>query len=174
LTSLIRTKPSVAIAGALLLWAVLSGARAHPDYISYFNEIGARQPERYLVESDLEWGQGIKRLNARLRQLGAKQFALKVNTPLFHSGLYPLPPHTVVDEQHPSPGWNVITANDQILIARTDHPQAPTLHGTSYDALVTAFRPPTPAPRPWYEMVQPTERLSGLLLFYVPPDTKIR
>jgi hypothetical protein len=164
---MIRRPLWAAPAGAgLLLWASVSGARAHPDYLSYFNEIAAGEPERCLVQSDLDWGQGKKLLATRLRALGVKHIAIKVNAgPLFHQELYPEYPHTVVDDDHPSPGWTVISANDRVLIKHGA--DQPVLHGTDYNALVNAMQPASHQ-RPWYESVQPTERVSGYILFYVP------
>ena len=50
----------------LLAWTALSSAAAHPDYLAYFNELGATHPERILVDSDLDWGQDMARLGKEL------------------------------------------------------------------------------------------------------------
>ena len=42
----------------LTLWT------ANPDYLPYFNEAVAH-PERVLVDSDLDWGQDLRRLEQR-------------------------------------------------------------------------------------------------------------
>ena len=44
-------------AGALVLWMAVSGAIRHPDYLAYFNELAGSEPEKVLVDSDLDWGQ---------------------------------------------------------------------------------------------------------------------
>lgn len=41
---------------ALLAWQLLSGDLQHPDYLAYTNEITGSHPERYLADSDLDWG----------------------------------------------------------------------------------------------------------------------
>jgi len=46
----------------LVGWQLLSSARAHPDYLAYFNELAGRHPDRVLVDSDLDWGQDLLRL----------------------------------------------------------------------------------------------------------------
>ena len=46
---------------------MVSSAAAHPDYLAYFNEIAGDHPERFLVGSDLDWGQDIKRLDEELQ-----------------------------------------------------------------------------------------------------------
>jgi hypothetical protein len=57
-----------AAAAILALWFVVSSARAHPDYLSYFNELGGKHPENILVISDLDWGQDYARLGTYLRE----------------------------------------------------------------------------------------------------------
>ena len=63
------------IAVALLGWLIWTGAAKHPDYLAYFNELAGREPEKVLVDSDLDWGQDIKRLSRRLHELGATEAA---------------------------------------------------------------------------------------------------
>jgi 4-amino-4-deoxy-L-arabinose transferase-like glycosyltransferase len=54
---------------ALLLWYVIGAALIHPHYLAYFNEL-AGGPEggyRYLVDSNLDWGQSFKALQEYLK-----------------------------------------------------------------------------------------------------------
>lgn len=51
-----------AVAGLLVAWQVASTTLAHPDYLAYLNEIARRQPDYFLVDSDLDWGQDVLRL----------------------------------------------------------------------------------------------------------------
>ncbi len=60
-----RVGPMIVV--VLLVWQLLSSARAHPDYLAYFNELGGSRPERILVDSDLDWGQDLLRLAEALR-----------------------------------------------------------------------------------------------------------
>jgi len=62
-------------AGAL--WLAVGSARAHPDYLSYFNELAANRREPVLVDSDLDWGQDLQRLadTVRARRIGAISLA---------------------------------------------------------------------------------------------------
>jgi len=53
----------------LLAWDLLSCLRAAPDFVAYFNEPAAPHASAILVESDLDWGQDLKRLSARLNDL---------------------------------------------------------------------------------------------------------
>ena len=53
------------ILGALLAWQAVSVVRVHPSYLAYFNEI-AGGPDggwRYVTDSNVDWGQDLKRLS---------------------------------------------------------------------------------------------------------------
>lgn len=61
------------VAAALLAaWLGVSLGRCHPHYLAYFNEAGGGpdQGYRWLVDSNLDWGQGLKPLAQELRALG--------------------------------------------------------------------------------------------------------
>jgi 4-amino-4-deoxy-L-arabinose transferase-like glycosyltransferase len=47
---------------ALLLWYFAATARAHPDYLPYFNELAGSHPEEIAVDSNFDWGQDLLRL----------------------------------------------------------------------------------------------------------------
>jgi len=63
--------------GVGALWLAAGSARAHPDYLSYFNELAANRREPVLVDSDLDWGQDLRRLadTVRARRIGAISLA---------------------------------------------------------------------------------------------------
>jgi len=52
------------IFGFLVLWQVLSVVSAYPHFLAYFNElaIGSENGHLYAVDSNLDWGQDLKRL----------------------------------------------------------------------------------------------------------------
>jgi hypothetical protein len=60
----------------LSVWLVVSSARAHPDYLAYFNELGGKHPENILVISDLDWGQDYARLSTYLREQQIKHITI--------------------------------------------------------------------------------------------------
>ena len=62
---------SIAMA-VLVLWLMGTSILAHPDYLPYFNALAGDTPENVLVDSDLDWGQDMNRLGARLRAAGAE------------------------------------------------------------------------------------------------------
>jgi hypothetical protein len=66
--------PSRLGAVTVAIWFVASSVRAHPDYLPYFNEL-VRNPERIVADSDLDWGQDVKRLFAALRDLRAEKLS---------------------------------------------------------------------------------------------------
>lgn len=63
----------VALLG-LLAWQIISTARAHPDYLSYFNEIARGKEADYLLWGcDLDCGQDTYRLAQAFKQRGIEQ-----------------------------------------------------------------------------------------------------
>lgn len=58
------------LALSLTTWFVVASVRAHPDYLTYFNELSGPKPEEIEVDSDLDWGQDIKRLLLKVREIG--------------------------------------------------------------------------------------------------------
>jgi len=67
------------IAGILLLlWYVAEALMIHPWHISYFNEfIGSQNnASKYLTDSNLDWGQGLKELGKYVNQRGPRTIYL--------------------------------------------------------------------------------------------------
>jgi hypothetical protein len=64
------------LAVVLAAWLAMSSLRAHPDYLAYFNEFGGKDPSKFLVISDLDWGQDLTRLSAYLRENNVKQVSI--------------------------------------------------------------------------------------------------
>lgn len=105
----LRTRGARAVSAlALTGWAVLASAAAHPDYLAYFNLFAGKQPERILVESDLDWGQDLARLSRRLRELGADHVSIAYfgSAPLDKAGL---PPYRVLGQQEPLAGYIAVS-----------------------------------------------------------------
>jgi hypothetical protein len=67
-----RTKPGAAFAAALLVFQGYSVVRASPYQLAYFNEAvgGSENGWRYLVDSNLDWGQALPDLEAWLSARG--------------------------------------------------------------------------------------------------------
>jgi 4-amino-4-deoxy-L-arabinose transferase-like glycosyltransferase len=125
---------------AALAWQLSPLWRAWPDYLPYFNEFVAH-PERVLVDSDLDWGQDLHRLEVRVKELGIGHLSLAYRgtadlrrEPL--PQVYVLPPHERVT------GWVAVSQ-----LARTRNP-------TDYG---------------WLDDYHPVERVGKTIdLYYVP------
>jgi hypothetical protein len=52
--------------GVFLLWQIVSVVTIFPHFLAYFNELvgGPNNGYLYVVDSNLDWGQDLKRLNA--------------------------------------------------------------------------------------------------------------
>jgi hypothetical protein len=93
---------------------VLESIIVHPDYLAYFNQIAGRHPEAIVCESDLDWGQDLHRLSARLRARGVKEVAIR------YFGTFPLdkanlPPYRDVPPYTPISGYVAISIRDLVL-----------------------------------------------------------
>src|SRR5262249_20720316 len=86
----------------------------HPDYLAYFNQIAGRNPEAILCESDLDWGQDLDRLSARLRALEVKEIAIKYfgTFPLDHADL---PLRSYLQTYTTISGYIAISLHDLVL-----------------------------------------------------------
>lgn len=135
----------------LMLWMVATSVLAHPDYLPYFNAIAGNQPEKILVDSDLDWGQDMKRLSARLREVGAQEVYFNPFISAFLEAVHGFPPIHPLDPQEPSPGWNAVSLTplklDRLGLKRT----------------YLDFKL-------WPDEIPPRERVGkSVLLYYFPP-----
>ena len=99
----------------LFVWYGTSSLWSHPDYLPYFNALAGSHPENIVVDSDLDWGQDMKRLATRLREVGAPEvYFLPMDTVAverddFEKGLGF--PHVIseINALAPSAGWNAVS-----------------------------------------------------------------
>lgn len=110
--ALLRHRHKFARGAALVLlsWHLIASFVAHPDYLAYFNELARPDPSRYLLDSNLDWGQDVLRLRNEVRRLKINQLGVALFGP---NNLEPLgfPPHYYVDAETPTHGW--IAVSDQ-------------------------------------------------------------
>jgi hypothetical protein len=96
----------------LIAWQIVSGALCHPDYLAYTNEIAGSHPENYLADSNLDWGQDMKRLAAFLEQHHATEVTfVPFNRTYGTLAGDPFPTMHPGGPAHPSPGWNAVSVS---------------------------------------------------------------
>jgi hypothetical protein len=130
----------VAVILALLVWQLSTLWTAYPDYLPYFNE-AVPHPQRVLVDSDLDWGQDLRRLELRAAQLRIPQLSLayRGTADLTRE---PLPPFVSLAARQSTSGWVAISA-----LARTRDP----------------------ADYAWLDAYRPVERIGKSIdLYYIP------
>ena len=139
------------ILGAALLWLCGTSLASHPDYLPYFNALAGEHPERIVVDSDLDWGQDIKRLGRRLAELHAPSVAF---TPTITISLASVgfPAHGRSSPDAPEPGWNAVQM-------------------TQWKLYRLGLQMNDPTAQTWPDLIQPSERIGkSILLYYIPPQ----
>lgn len=141
----------IALATAFLLWHLASGAIAHPDYLAYTNELALPKPENVLVDSDLDWGQDMKRLAVRARQLGIREMASATMGESYVLAGNAFPKALPFDWHHPTPGWNAVSVTPWKLRC----------------FFTRGYQRPTDL---WPDRAKPVEKIGkSTYLFYFPP-----
>ena len=133
-----------------LLWLCGTSLASHPDYLAYFNGLAGDHPERIVVDSDLDWGQDIKRLGQRLKELNAPTVAF---TPTITISLasHGFPPHEQSAPDNPDPGWNAVQM-------------------TQWKLYRLGLQMNDPTAQTWPDLIKPTEQIGkSILLYYIAP-----
>jgi hypothetical protein len=107
------------VSAVLMLWLLIDGIAAHPDYLPWFNGF-APHPERVLNDSNLDWGQDVLRLArvAKREHIPSMTVSLFTSADLDRIGLPPITTLKANDEVH---GWFAISEM-QIAIGDTHSP----------------------------------------------------
>jgi len=72
-----RSHRLVALVPVLLMaWTIAETWRSRDNHLAYFNQFAGDHPEHIVGDSDLDWGQDLYRLSARLKQLGVDRISL--------------------------------------------------------------------------------------------------
>lgn len=91
---------------ALLVWHGGESLRAHPEYLSYFNQIALLSEKPILLDSNYDWGQDYERLAEWIEREGVE--AVIVNG----FGDIPLElPDRVLPAGHEDAGWFAVSSN---------------------------------------------------------------
>jgi 4-amino-4-deoxy-L-arabinose transferase-like glycosyltransferase len=147
--------------GAAALWAVAIPFAAAPDYFPWFNALAGRHPEQVLIDSDLDWGQDLLRLE---RELAARQVD-RISIAYFGASdicRHSLPPMTWLRPREPTRGWIAISETFRHGIDGTYY-----RNGDPCDRnqLVTTFMPDT-RQYAWLDAYQPVARVGTSILLY--------
>ena len=131
-----------ALAAVLVLWQFATLVTAYPDYLAWFNAFAGAHPERILVDSDLDWGQDLRRLSQELarRQIPEVYLAYRGSADLTREHL---PPYKPLAPNQQVTGWIVL---DMLSLKESNH---------GYD---------------WLLNYQPLQRIGKSIdLYYLPP-----
>ncbi|MGH7498101.1 MAG: ArnT family glycosyltransferase [Gemmatimonadales bacterium] len=137
--------PARAAVAVFALWMTISSARAHPDYLPFFNELAGRHPETIVVDSDLCWGQDYFRLVDTVKARGLKRVWVAYHGSLdrHHHNLPNMGMHTL-RQNTPVTGWVAANIRD--------------LKGVRYTGYM------------WIEQYKPVTRIGeSMYLYYIPP-----
>jgi hypothetical protein len=103
---------------ALVAWQIATLGRSWPDYLPYFNEL-VRHPEQVLIDSDLDWGQDMRRLEHRLHELKVQKFSF-----VFRGTedwiREDFPPFTFLPPHLETTGWVAVDVLAKFLLTQGD------------------------------------------------------
>jgi hypothetical protein len=134
---------------AAALWFAGSSLLNHPDYIAYTNEFVDDEPWTMLADSDFDWGQDLRRLSAKLRELRAPEVYLAPFAPADYVEEHGFPPSYGFNPWRPAPGWNALSVS-----------------AWKVSRFGLLYR--NPEAKFWPDSVKPTDRVGGFLLYYFP------
>ena len=74
----LRRRWAMAVTGSLCIWYLICSLSIYPDYLAYFNEFvgGPKNGYKYLVDSNLDWGQDLKGLKSYMDEKGIDKIKL--------------------------------------------------------------------------------------------------
>jgi hypothetical protein len=139
---------------ALLRWALTtlillqatSLVGSYPDYLPYFNAFAGNHPEKILIDSDLDWGQDLERLENRLHELQVTKFGFVYRGSADVIGEH-LPGVWMVQPFNPATGW----------IAASIYARDTVSQGEAFG---------------WLRKYQPIERIGKSIDLYYIPDAE--
>lgn len=107
------------IAILLTIWHIFAFFKIHPYHLTYFNELigGPKNGYKYLVDSNLDWGQGLKELAKFLKQKGINQIYLSyfgTADPNYYNIQY-IPVGFVTNVERNGNDINILKLNPQIF-----------------------------------------------------------
>jgi len=105
----------ITVIGILSLWYIFSSVSIYPHYLAYFNEFvgGPDNGYKYLVDSNLDWGQDLKGLKKYMDEKGIRKIKLSYfggAEPEYYGINYQ--PVTTREMLKPTPGIYAISATN--------------------------------------------------------------
>ncbi|HEX3071309.1 MAG TPA: glycosyltransferase family 39 protein [Thermoanaerobaculia bacterium] len=94
---------------------IVASLAAHPDYFPYFNALAGHDPGRYLIDSNLDWGQDLLRLRSTARALRIEQMAVNLGYHDYDALGFPHQHEAI--STHPEKGWVAVGEH----VYRLDH-----------------------------------------------------
>lgn len=134
-----------AVLSAMLALQVSTLITSYPDYLPYFNMFAGDHPEKILIDSDLDWGQDLERLEIRLGQLHIHKFGFVYRGSADVIGER-LPGVWMVQPFNPATGW----------IAASIYARDTVSQGQAFA---------------WLKQYQPVERIGKSIDLYYIPET---
>jgi len=99
-------------AALLLIWLAISSTAIFPSYLAYYNElVGPKNGYKYLIDSNTDWGQDLKRLAQFVEQNNIEKIRVDYfggGNPEYYLGDKFIPWGA---EKKPEPGWLAIGAS---------------------------------------------------------------
>jgi hypothetical protein len=113
----------------LFSWHLESSFAAHPDYLAYYNELASSHVEEFGADSNLDWGQDLKRLAITLKNRNVSSFKIKYSSTWgINLDLFNLPPREELKPHKRVTGWvavsigNLLPGADQYALLKSYQP----------------------------------------------------
>lgn len=161
-------KLEITIKGIVLIlvgWYILSSLSTFPNYLSYFNELagGQKNGYKYIVDSNYDWGQDLKRLTQFVKNPPKKVKIKKIYVDYFGGGdpNYYLKdkyiPYNPTKSKNKPKGWFAVSVN-RLQAGRGDP--------------VQSFSQPTGYYK-WLDQYHPVTRAgNSIFIYYISPNKK--
>jgi 4-amino-4-deoxy-L-arabinose transferase-like glycosyltransferase len=155
-----------AIAVGLAVWAIAVPFFASPDYLPWFNGLAGHHPEHVLLDSDLDWGQDLGRLERALAERHVDHVALAYFGPA-DLCRHELPPGRWLRPYERTTGWIALSEMYRQGVLGFYYRD-----GDYCDpAQLVMSAPPDPNQYAWLDAYEPVARVGrSILLYYVPPE----
>jgi hypothetical protein len=146
-----RRRITLALLALLLAWELVAAVRQQPHFLAYFNELagGTDQGYRYLGDSNLDWGQGLKALAVEVQESpGPWQIAYAGSA---DPAYYGIGPQLLLDTTKGAAAFPAANPPPGRYAISTDHWQGLLADPDTFD---------------WFRRREPDRTLGGSILIY--------